>query len=124
LEFGCGRGHVASLGKHLLEPTCEIVVKHGSAFDSFQANDRHLKGIGATLIIRVDLRPPCRTFAPFAGSSAYSGTCERTPKPQMTAIIGRPFARTDFPRLGRGTPSTRATRADDPICPSACRRSL
>jgi len=31
---------LASLGKLLLEPTYEIVVKHGSAFDSFQAYDR------------------------------------------------------------------------------------
>jgi hypothetical protein len=35
-------------------------------------------------------------FAAFAGSSAYGGTCGRTPKRQVTAIIGRPFARTDF----------------------------
>jgi hypothetical protein len=31
---------LARLGKLLLEPTYEIVVKHGSAFDSFQAYDR------------------------------------------------------------------------------------
>ena len=69
----------AKLGQVLLEPTYDIV-NHGSMFDSFQAYDP-LGGIGATLIIRVDLPPPYRMFATFAGSSAYSGTCERTPKP-------------------------------------------
>jgi hypothetical protein len=41
---------LARSGKLLLEPTYEMVVKHGSAFDSFQAYDRG--GIGAT---RADL---------------------------------------------------------------------
>jgi hypothetical protein len=31
---------LARLGKLLLEPTYEMVVKHSSAFDSFQAYDR------------------------------------------------------------------------------------
>lgn len=67
------------LGSVVLEPIYDIV-NHGSAIDSFQAYDP-LGGMGTILIIRVDLPPPYRMFATFAGSSAYSGTCERTPKP-------------------------------------------
>jgi hypothetical protein len=82
---------LARLGKLLLEPTYEIVVKHGSAFDSLTAPRGHRRGSSSGWTC-----PAIRMFAAFAGSSAYSGTCERTPKRQVTAIIGRPFARTDF----------------------------
>jgi hypothetical protein len=66
------------LGSIILESTYQIV-SHGSMIESFQAYDP-MGGVGTALIIRVDLPAPYRLFATFAGTSAYGGTCERTPK--------------------------------------------
>jgi hypothetical protein len=79
---------LARLGRLLLEPTYEMVGKHGSASTASKPVTV-LGGIGATLIIRVDLRPPYRMFAAFAGQQRLQRNLAEK-KPDVGADVQQP----------------------------------